>query len=198
MTVSETEKSYVQKRANKLRRANQKAGISFQKKCVECGEDFTTFSEDTKYCSSRCVGRVTARIQVTLKKTVTCSDCGVTFEVPLRSTRTTRCPEHMAAWRAWYADRRNTSLRNKKRAVDGEGPWSDWVVFGPTYDFELMQWVVNLAHKRAANKRALTQAEYLMSVHLGRKLVSGESVTFIDGNSDNLDISNLQVVKSEK
>lgn len=182
-------------KSNIERRANRKAGVTFQHHCVECGKEFTSHVVDTKFCSSGCVGRFTARGQSNLKKTVLCVDCGVPFEVPFRSTRTTRCPQHMAAWRVWYNDRRNFNRRNEKRAFDGEGPWSDWVVFGPTYDFDQKQWIVNLAHKRAPNKKMLTQAEYLLSVHLGRKIATDEIVSFIDGDSENLSITNLKVSK---
>jgi hypothetical protein len=179
-------------------RQNRKNGVVFTSTCEVCGATYSTHLEGTRFCSRTCSAKWMAGRDVGVMKTVPCVDCGVLVETPARNQHAVRCDLHKEAYATFYRDRRNASMRNRNKAKDGEGPYADWVVFGPIYNFPANHWEVNLAHKRSSNKKTLPYGEYLAAVGLGRKLQPNEEVVFLDGDRENFAPGNISVVVKAK
>lgn len=74
-----------------------------------------------------------------------------------------------------------------------------------TQDWKAGYIVINRERRRTLilvspdNRKSSTQyARYLLAVHLGRYLTSEETVDHIDGNKENDDISNLQILSRQE
>lgn len=75
----------------------------------------------------------------------------------------------------------------------GEYPYSDYIIYEIFNKLEGRKMVV-LVKKDKKHRTTMSYARYLMSIHLGRVLLSSEHVDHIDNNKTNDNIQNLQIL----
>lgn len=175
--------------------------------CEVCGSKFLRVPREgrslPRSCSRSCSVKLgLAKREPRPTKTHPCVDCGA--EVPIIAiafrASEVRCEAHKAEYKEKMRVRRNVSKRNKSRVELGESPYEDYVIVGPTWLSAAGSygWRVTAKHRRNSSKREMSLAHYRMSVKEGRRLRDAEDITFLDGDIDNCDISNLQLVSNKK
>lgn len=142
------------------------------------------------YCSRKCAFNY-VRAQSHSKHARNCIDCGAEF-LANASSRRQRCDKCRVVHTEKYYQLAAESRKSSRRVSSGEGPYADYLVFGPV--FKLGKWYVTLAHKGNSFSREMTLAHYKLSVASNRRLLGTEPIGYKDGNPLNTDPSNLELL----
>jgi len=97
------------------------------------------------------------------------------------------CKEHKGTRSLWL-----NKIKSFKDAIAGESassPYSFYVV--RDIDIHPMVWVIQLYHRGKKETLDVPLVQYLTEVKYDRLMREDEKVDFLDGNSQNLEISNL-------
>lgn len=160
--------------------------------CRGCGKPTPSRKNGSPrfYCSRSCAFKY-VRARAHSKHPRNCIDCGKEF-FAAASSRKQRCDSCRDIHVANYHKLAMESRKSSRRVSSGEGPYVDYLVFGPV--FKLGKWYVTLAHKGNSFSREMTLAHYKLSVALNRRLLGTELVGHKDGNPLNTDPSNLELL----
>lgn len=161
-------------------------------KCLICGKEeqkYPSAAKRYKTCSLECRGKLSSKT-LTTSVEKTCEHCGQNFKVK---------PSH-------YESRKTCSRECRKKRKDGYVKYlvgktgencANWR--GGRYVNKYGYVMIYKPENPMANSRGyVREHRYVMSEHMGRYLTDEEEVHHIDGNKQNNDITNLQILsKSE-
>lgn len=174
--------------------------------CDNCGKKFMAYSSNhRKYCSKKCAITKNWQKREKAKKTkIICQYCGKEFELKSSETRVKENKVHYCS-----AECRNNGMKKGKIL---KCKYCGEKFYTTRHDFCSRKCAKeyrkeNYKHKlyiengyicryiNGYNKKGnVKEHRYIMEQYLGRKLKSNEVVHHIDGNRENNDIKNLQVM----
>ena len=176
-----------------------------ERKCEQCGKTYSVRDDHktSKYCSRQCAGLSRA------KKPIKCEQCGNEFIPARKSTRfcSNKCSSESRLKREIIKcdycgddfERNSCHIKegNKFCSVDCSGKWTSENRVGEN----ATRWKGGVYHQN--NKYIHLKQEdgsykqehrIVMENHLGRKLIPEEIIHHIDGNGENNEIDNLQIM----
>lgn len=165
-------------------------GAGLINNCLTCGKEIAALTRRNtrkSYCGPVCVAKGAA-LKGSTTLTRRCVHCDVEVSVPSNlRPEFARCVTHRNLW----PKIRSESAKNLKQTKVAQAPFEQYLLRGPWWDHKKKSWTVLLVHSGASSKREMEYAKYLLSVKTGHKVSDSEPVTYVDGDRNNVEISNL-------
>lgn len=176
--------------------------------CKRCAKEFSVpaYRKAQIYCSRRCsqqrnfpvsgvsVSPPGEKPSTCSKKRAPCVVCGKRTRVSSsHALSRVLCKAHKEDRKLWMDKIR--ALKDKAIGEYASSPYSFYVI--RDIDLHPMEWTIHLSHQGRKELLKFPLVQYLTEVKYGRFMCDDEEITFLDGNSQNLAVSNLAFSSEE-